>query len=419
MVFLFTIFLRRRMMALEARIKVQEGILQSTREELRKKDFDLLDAKKYLGIAILERLERESTKQVQRLVTALAVLPCSGPDADAVGQAMARWESAGDQASKAKNLFLEQCAKSQAILYEGYGSDSFQKLIIPIIEEPAGQCPLDKIALNLLSERENAESNQAKVHPGPSYERFPPYRVRPGNGVGGSYTGPSYTSYRPSSYHQSPTHVSAPMPHVSHGARPRETPPATNGETSEVLQSWPSTSSIPNSTVSSSPGNAAALTCSKKLFTELKKAYPSRSEDELWYAVVSVRRNNKNSLSGLPIKRIVALAGNVLDWWPEPSEGSMGLDKFIGWAADAANPSEESSRGAQKSVWSSATLSPKSEAEKDDCCICLQTMSSPKTELNCTHTFHTECIRKWLSKESVCPICRKFTRMADEFPSLK
>jgi hypothetical protein len=29
-----------------------------------------------------------------------------------------------------------------------------------------------------------------------------------------------------------------------------------------------------------------------------------------------------------------------------------------------------------------------------------------------------QCIRHWLRTESVCPICRSFTRMVDEFPPL-
>ena len=44
-----------------------------------------------------------------------------------------------------------------------------------------------------------------------------------------------------------------------------------------------------------------------------------------------------------------------------------------------------------------------------DCSICFSTLrSSVPTEalVPCGHTFHTECISPWLSRQDTCPVCR-------------
>lgn len=410
---------RRKMIALEQRMKIHEQILQSTKEELRKKDFDLLEAKRNLGTAMLERIERESNRQVQRLVTALASLPCNNKDADAVGRAMAKWEVTGNQALKAKIEFWTACTTHQTKLYNGFGSDSLQELIIPVIEEPAGPCPLDNLTIILLQDKENSEANLPKP-PTNAPPELPPFRNRtqsqPVPPVVPSQSLPPPPNV-PIPVTTSP--IVAPLSPTSLGARPREPLPSTNGES--ALRSWPSIPSIQNSTHSSSAGTARALSNFGKLMTELRRCYPSRSEDELCSAVKAVRRKNKYSLSGLTIERIVTMVGTALEWWPEPTEGSMGLDKFMGWASDVVAPKDETFSSVSKvsSEWTMNSSNSVHEGEKEDCCICLQGMSEPKTELICLHSFHTKCIRQWLSKESVCPICRKFTRMPDEFPTLK
>ena len=41
------------------------------------------------------------------------------------------------------------------------------------------------------------------------------------------------------------------------------------------------------------------------------------------------------------------------------------------------------------------------------CCICLEAMETGcvVTHLPCAHAFHTNCIRKWLSRSHSCPLC--------------
>ncbi|XP_046392477.1 uncharacterized protein LOC124160623 isoform X2 [Ischnura elegans] len=406
---------RRRGMGLEQRMKLQEQILNSTREELRNKDFDLLEAKKLLGVTILERMESGACKQVARLVTALASLPCNSKEAEAVGQAMAKWEETGNSAAKAKGEFLAACMRHQAKLIAmtgGYGSDNLKDLQIPVVEEPSGVCPLDSLTLKLLHEKESAGLNNEPFRMNQGRTSMaaptgvPPFRNR--NATPDMSVSTASSSFTP---------IPAPLSPASLGARPRD---SSVGDPS--MNRWPSSHSVHSISHSSSGGNPRGLSNFRKLLIELKRCFPSRTEDELCSAIKLARRKNKNSLSGLTIEKIVTMVGNVLEWWPEPIDGSMGLDKFMGWASDVT-PADETfcsvSKPPQSSAWMSNTCSPRKEGDKDDCCICLQGMSEPKTELICSHSFHTQCIRKWLSKESVCPICRKFTRMPDEFPTLK
>ncbi|KAJ8919567.1 hypothetical protein NQ315_002189 [Exocentrus adspersus] len=60
----------------------------------------------------------------------------------------------------------------------------------------------------------------------------------------------------------------------------------------------------------------------------------------------------------------------------------------------------------------------KDDAEKE-CSICFEEFSSHDTyTLSCQHSFHKECIRKWLKTSSICPICRIHCIFDEEFPPL-
>ncbi|XP_070173005.1 uncharacterized protein [Littorina saxatilis] len=55
---------------------------------------------------------------------------------------------------------------------------------------------------------------------------------------------------------------------------------------------------------------------------------------------------------------------------------------------------------------SPAGASLRQEPVKEDCCICRENMTNPKT-LNCGHRFCTDCVDRWLSQKSRCPVCYK------------
>lgn len=49
-----------------------------------------------------------------------------------------------------------------------------------------------------------------------------------------------------------------------------------------------------------------------------------------------------------------------------------------------------------------------SDKTSQDCPICYEAIDAGcEKVLKCKHVFHKECIEKWLSTKSTCPICRK------------
>jgi len=47
------------------------------------------------------------------------------------------------------------------------------------------------------------------------------------------------------------------------------------------------------------------------------------------------------------------------------------------------------------------------EEEKDNCSVCLDTKTYPLIVLQCTHTFHKNCLLEWTKRNIVCPLCRQ------------
>lgn len=52
----------------------------------------------------------------------------------------------------------------------------------------------------------------------------------------------------------------------------------------------------------------------------------------------------------------------------------------------------------------------------EDCSICLENLNHHKEEytLNCNHSFHKECLTKWLDVSLVCPLCRSSVKITPE-----
>uniref|UniRef100_A0A1I8G3K1 RING-type domain-containing protein n=1 Tax=Macrostomum lignano TaxID=282301 RepID=A0A1I8G3K1_9PLAT len=67
----------------------------------------------------------------------------------------------------------------------------------------------------------------------------------------------------------------------------------------------------------------------------------------------------------------------------------------------------------------SATVS--GSAEEDTCIVCLDSLNPQKEQvrrLDCDHLFHDACIRRWFQECSVCPTCRNYSLLPDEYPKL-
>ena len=45
--------------------------------------------------------------------------------------------------------------------------------------------------------------------------------------------------------------------------------------------------------------------------------------------------------------------------------------------------------------------------EEKECCICLQELKDHITKLNCSHCYHSKCIKEWTKNSNNCPICRR------------
>jgi hypothetical protein len=56
---------------------------------------------------------------------------------------------------------------------------------------------------------------------------------------------------------------------------------------------------------------------------------------------------------------------------------------------------------------------PKTDGEAESCAICMEEftaeLGNDVAELNCDskHIFHTKCIQEWVTKNDICPLCRK------------
>ena len=55
-----------------------------------------------------------------------------------------------------------------------------------------------------------------------------------------------------------------------------------------------------------------------------------------------------------------------------------------------------------------------------ECAVCLEEIEGDelaRVVLTCNHAFHLECVNTWLSKHSVCPLCRAPIRLEFHYTS--
>ncbi|GMN53939.1 hypothetical protein TIFTF001_023077 [Ficus carica] len=82
----------------------------------------------------------------------------------------------------------------------------------------------------------------------------------------------------------------------------------------------------------------------------------------------------------------------------------------LGLTVAHARSAEESPKtGLDPSVIASLPVFAFKSDEHTECSVCLSALDDGEIARrlpNCKHTFHVECIDKWLSSQSTCPICR-------------
>ena len=57
-----------------------------------------------------------------------------------------------------------------------------------------------------------------------------------------------------------------------------------------------------------------------------------------------------------------------------------------------------------------------SESTEEECCICYEVLSQGRTiKLECGHTYHTKCMKKWAEKpcQRRCPLDRQLIQMSE------
>ena len=121
-------------------------------------------------------------------------------------------------------------------------------------------------------------------------------------------------------------------------------------------------------------------------------------------AIREVRENNKNSLSGLSIETILDRVFSQLK-----GHNAHGNKTPIAPWANLTQTTKGLRKGKFEGIG------------EDQCSICLEQLGAvenPPMTLPCQHVFHMNCIKPWLKQKSDCPICRSFTLMNDEYPSL-
>ena len=57
-------------------------------------------------------------------------------------------------------------------------------------------------------------------------------------------------------------------------------------------------------------------------------------------------------------------------------------------------------------IWSQANIC----LSVEECTICQENITQPKTLSRCNHSFCTTCIDRWLANNRTCPCCRGYVR---------
>ncbi|GFT40292.1 e3 ubiquitin-protein ligase TTC3 [Trichonephila clavipes] len=171
----------------------------------------------------------------------------------------------------------------------------------------------------------------------------------------------------------------------------------------------------------------------EKLLSRLQEKFPHMSSSEIIATVREFRDNRVNGLSGLTLENIVQLVSEILEA-KEKSQAqeqnsrtkmmpnAVLVNKKLVYDEKTKAPPPPPESSVKKSAWGNCeteNLKQWSGSTGDECSICYEEMtSSTAYKVDCNHSFHLKCIKKWLEKKSDCPICRVHLLLPEDYPAL-
>jgi len=120
-----------------------------------------------------------------------------------------------------------------------------------------------------------------------------------------------------------------------------------------------------------------------------------RCENGRNYKAVALKGGFADCLSGPIAKQCIEFVAHVID--------NMSMFDIIKRAIDSASLSDQQ-RAIEYRAWLESVH--QNVSQHGDCSICLD-MIENATTTNCNHTFCTECIVRWQTSHTTCPLCRQ------------
>jgi len=169
-------------------------------------------------------------------------------------------------------------------------------------------------------------------------------------------------------------------------------------------------STVPGTPASAQGGVSKSNSTMNKLLDTLLRTFPHYNKSEIKDFISAVRRDNGGTLSGLPMDQIVQRAANLILQSDQDKNDNP---------PPRAAPAGAASGSASAAAGGSEAAHAHTDSEEDKCSICLDSMLQGKVQtLNCTHQFHTNCISDWLKRNSICPNCRNYAILPEDYPPL-
>ncbi len=162
----------------------------------------------------------------------------------------------------------------------------------------------------------------------------------------------------------------------------------------------------------------------RTLVDRVGAALPCLTREQCLRGVMAVRARHSGSLSGLTVPYIIR---EVARGVPLPTEGEADPIAACGAKTDEATRRAVGSVIGERARPRQTATSAGDAAAEDakECCICLDSLDSAcfpdevTCLVPCQHKFHSGCIRDWFKEKRDCPLCRKFTILHDEYPTLR